>query len=139
MNDFIVSIYEPFLDYDLYSEFLGKIYNNGDFATIGYIIFLLPLVGMFAFYKFWDPVRKQILWWSLSLALIALVSYGITTSILYKNNDLLALIGDTPEPDGRMLIVNISMTSLFYAAVISFIYSLIIKRFFSSNNSHNPF
>jgi hypothetical protein len=94
---------------------------------------------MFAFYKFWDPVRKQILWWGLSLTFIAFASYGITTSILFDNKDLLALIGNTPEPDGRMLIVNISMTSLFYASVISFIYSLIIKRFFSSNNSHNPF
>ena len=145
MNNFILSLFESFFDYPRFSDYLGAAFNNGDFATIGYIMLLLPILVMVLFYyhKLWDPVRKQLLWWIVSVFVVALISYTLTTIVLYNNQELLVIIdnnANNPEaPDGDMFIAKLSFISSCYAAVVAFFYSLFLKRFISSNNSHNPF
>ena len=86
-------------------------------------------------------MRNQRLMWFITVIVIALIAYAGTSWILYQNNNILEYIGSyTGEegPDGDYFIVQISLISALYAFIISFLYSLVVKKI-STNNSHNPF
>ena len=142
MNNLIASLYEFFFNYDRYQELLDAVWENYDYGKFGWVLLLVPLLFMLIFYKVWEPIGKQLLKWVLTMVVVALVVYASTTSILYYNPDVLSYIGnytgDVLQVNGGYFIFQMSLISSFYSIILSFIYSLIIKKF-SINNTYNPF
>ena len=142
MNDIIVQLFEPFFDWNAYQDLLKIVYNNFDYGKIGFILLVLPLIVMAIFYKVWEPMKSQLLMWSLSILAIMIILYSSTSGFLYSNFEFQQYIGNYTGDDGQIdpdyFIFQMSMISVLYSAILAFIYSLILKQF-STNNSHNPF
>ena len=142
MNNLFASLYETFFDWNSYENLLRAVFDNSDYGKLGLIMLLLPLLVLVVFYKLWDPINKQKLKWILSLVLILIVSYGVTSGILYSNAGILQEMGnysgDNGEASPTYFVFQMGMISLLISSVMSLIYFIILKRF-STNNSYNPF
>ncbi|MCF6297998.1 MAG: hypothetical protein L3J08_08455 [Flavobacteriaceae bacterium] len=141
MNDILVILYEIFFDWNTYQDLIKYVFNNFDFGKIGWVLLLVPLIILFVFYKFWEPMRRQRLMWVITVIVISIIAYATTSGILYNNNSILQHIGNYTGdggPDADYFIFQMSMISALYAFILSFLESMIIKNI-STNNSHNPF
>ena len=140
VNDLLAPMYEYFFNWDNYEILLTCLWDNNDYGKFGWLLLLVPLLLLVLFYKVWEPMRKQRLMWLITIIIISIVSYAATTGILFNNecilDELAAYNGDQVNPE--YFIFQISMITVFYSVIISFIYTLLIKRF-STHNSHNPF
>ena len=143
MNNLLATIYESFFDYISYQDLLYAVYDQMDYVKFGWILLLIPGVLLFLFYKIWDPVtRPQRFKYFLVLFLIFIIIYSSVSGILYSNSEILKLLGNYTGEPGQVspdwFILQMGIISILFSAIMSIIYSLIIKRF-SINNSHNPF
>ncbi len=141
MNDLFATLYQMFFNYTTHQVLLDAVYFSFDYGKIGFMLLLFPLSLLF-FYLLWNPIGSQRLKWACSVIVISVISYITTTVILYSNRDLLTYIGNYTGENGQLnaeyFIVEMSIYSLIFSLVISFLYSILFKRF-STGNSHNPF
>ncbi len=143
MNEIVAILYEYLFNWNVYQELLGMVFNNLDYGKIGWLLIIVPIVLLTVFYKLWDPVNLSKLKWFIVIAIITLIAYGSTSAILYNNSEIIEYLGnytgENGEPDADYFIFQMSIISMVYALIISFISSLAFFRLLSSNNSHNPF
>ena len=143
MNEIVAILYEYLFNWNVYQELLGMVFNNLDYGKIGWLLIIVPIVLLTVFYKLWDPVNLSKLKWFIVIAIITLIAYGSTSAILYNNSEIIEYLGnytgENGEPYADYFIFQMSIISMVYALIISFISSLAFFRLLSSNNSHNPF
>ena len=142
MNEFLAPFYESFFNYNVYQELLDMVFNNLDYGKFGWLLIIVPLIDMLVFYKLWEPIPRQRLKWFLTLLFTAVILYSATSAILYNNPDIMEYAGNyTGESDQvnpGYFIFQMSMITVLYSFIMSFIYSVIVKRF-STDNTNNPF
>jgi succinate dehydrogenase hydrophobic anchor subunit len=142
LNELFALLYEPFFDYSINNDLLDCVFNNFDYAKIGGILIITPLLFLLVFYKIWDPIKNPKLKWILTIIIIALISAILTHTILIKFNNCLRIIiggysGSGADPFNFVLIT--SLISFFYGLIIAFLLSIIPFRLISTNNRYNPF
>jgi hypothetical protein len=150
MKNLLQNAFEIFYDVNgstPYLDLLNDLYGvntNGEYDKIGWILLLLvPIAGLVFFYKFWEPMKKQLLMWGITIVGISTIVYCTTHYLfLLGNNDILIKIGNYSGNPGQVdpnsFVIQISLIATLYAFLLSIIYSIIIKRF-STHNSSNPF
>lgn len=143
MNNFIAVLYDSLFNYDIYQTLLDMVFDNLDYGKLGWMLILVSAISLTMFYKIWDPVKGAKLKWYLSLILIIVLCYAITSGILYNNPELLEYIGnytgENGEVDADYFILQMSIISMVYALIISVVSSMAFFRLLSTNNRHNPF
>lgn len=141
LNDFFVLWYERLFDYTTYNTLLDCVYNNADYGKIGGLMFMNTLILLFVFYKIWDPVKNPKVKWVVSILLIALLSSGSTYYILDMNACIREAIinNNGGGADPINFITQMSVLTFVYSLIIAFVLSIFPFRYFSTNNSHNPF
>lgn len=142
MNE-IALLYEFFFNWNTYQELLNYVYNNQDYSKIGWLILIVPVLILTIFYKLWDPVSSSKLKWLLTMVLISIVIYASITTILYNNPEIMAYLGSylggVDQVDADYFIFQMSIITVFYELIITFILSIFPFRLISTNNRKNPF
>lgn len=142
MNNFIASLYDFWFNYALYKNLQDSVYNAYDFQKLGISLIIVSLLLLIFFYKFWDPVKKPRIKWSLILLIIGILMFGICYILLFNNNDLLIAIGnyspELAEPNPSYFIFQMAAVSGLYGIILSIILSFIVK-YISVSNKNNPF
>jgi len=101
-------------------------------------------VLLIIFYRVWDPLTKQTLKWLITGIITAVILFISTRYFLIDESPcMLNLIDNYNEQTPGLLDPNsfmyyVSGLIAILSMILTFVYSLIIKRF-SINNSHNPF
>ena len=143
MNEILAPCYEFFFNWDTYQDLLSMVFNNLDFGKIGWLIIIIPIVILFVFYKFWDPVSSSKLKWWLTILSISILGYISASTVLYNNTKIIQYLGNytggNGQPDADYFIIQMSLMTLVYSLIIAFILSIIPFRLISSNNRNNPF
>ncbi|MDO6802996.1 hypothetical protein Q4595_11105 [Wenyingzhuangia sp. 1_MG-2023] len=142
MNDFFALFFEFLFDYERDKELLDAVYNNGDYKSISFLMIVITILGLIAFYRIWDPISRQVLKFFCIIIAISVVQFFVSIYFLYNNNDLLNLMGNYSSESYHMapkkFIMTMSVISLVYTILLSFLLSLILKNI-STSNKHNPF
>jgi hypothetical protein len=143
MNEILAPFYEFFFNWDTYQDLLSLVFNNLDFGKIGWLIIIIPVVILFVFYKFWDPVSSSKLKWGLTMLSISILSYISASTILYSNTEMIQYLGnytgESGQPNADYFIIQMSGITLVYSIIIAFVLSIIPFRLISTNNRNNPF
>ncbi|PNW28033.1 hypothetical protein [Formosa algae] len=142
MNDFIAGLYDPWFNYELYKPLLDGVYNGYDFQKIGISLIVISIIGLFLFYKPWDPIQKPRFKWFTTLVIIGIITAITIYSIIINNGEILQLLGnysgDIGEANPQYFIFQMSIITILYSLVVSFILSIPVK-FISVSNKNNPF
>ena len=85
MNDIIATLYDRLFDWEAYQELSGMVFENLDYGKLGWILIIVPLLVLTAFYKFWDPVRNSKLKWYVTMLFIIVILYAGASLVLYNN------------------------------------------------------
>ena len=145
MADFLALIYELFYDVR-FSEIFKVFYLDGGFVNLGLLFILLPLLGMFIFYILLKNPYYKLRAWLICLAIITIVvlfsSYFISRSSIILSPDPLLQECLNRTTSGYQefayrLFVKIALLNFFMSMILSFIYSVILKRF-SKIHMHLP-
>jgi len=142
LNNLFAPLYEAFFDYNTNNVFLNCVFNNFDYAKIGGVLIMTPLLLLFVFYKIWDPIRNPKMKWILTVLIIALISSIITHTILIQLNNCLRIeIGNWggAGADPLNFALSMSIISFFYGLIIAIVLSIIPFRLIGTNNRYNPF
>lgn len=143
MNDIIATLYDRLFDWETYQELSGMVFENLDYGKLGWILIIVPLLVLTAFYKFWDPVRNSKLKWYVTMLFIIVILYAGASLVLYNNFEIIQYIGNYTGEEGQVnadyFIFQMGIITLLYGLIIAFILSILPFRLISTNNRHNPF
>ena len=142
LNGFFANwLYEPWFDFETNNVLLACLNNNNDYIKILGSVFLISIICLSIFYKFYDPVSKSKLKWLITIILIPILCYSACDQILWANGCILIEIGNFQGKgvDPASFIRQINIITMFYSIVISIILSLLVFRKISNNNRNNPF
>ncbi len=123
------------------------LYENGGYIKLGLTFVLIPLVCWILFYYLWKyPYGKLwhwIIWLVVTVLIVLGVTYGIADAAIFGSdnqalNEALADAETGYENYASALPFRYAMANSLLAAILSFIYSLIMKQF-SKVQIHLPF
>jgi drug/metabolite transporter (DMT)-like permease len=141
MRDILAPIVEAVLGYHENEIFCNLIYDSNDYTLLGLAIVLIPLLVLFVFYKFADPILPKRLQWLIAVAISIL--FVVISSYLIIMNGSMEPCYVSPEncemnqpPTSENLITSLIMGLLSIASSIIFTIGL---RYISNNNKTNPF
>lgn len=102
-------------------------------------LIILPLLGLFIFYKFWDPIQSPRIKYLLTLLIISLISFVVVSFVGFNNHGIVQR-AHNHDRVGEMytFILLLSVAWFIICLIWSFFLSFFIKRISSSNPS-NPF
>lgn len=146
MKDFFASIYEQILYDGRFQLIYDAMYNDQGYILLGVIFLLVPLLIMAIFYfERWLPYMKS--WhWILALVIIVAIVFGSTVGIFNVtilgtgDQQLSSNLANTDSgyyEHATILRYYYGALNSIYALIVSFIYSLVFKRF-SKLHSHLP-
>jgi len=140
-NNLFAPLYEAFFDYSTNNDLLDCVFNNYDYAKIGGVLILTPILLLFIFYKIWDPIKNPKLKWILTILIIGLFSSIITHTILIELNNCLRMKIVSSDGGANPFNFSLSMSiiSFFYGLIIALVLSIVPFRLISTNNRYNPF
>ena len=131
----------PWFNYDTDNVLLACVDTNNDYVKIMASLFLILVVCLSIFYKFYDPIKKSRLKWIITILLIAVLCYSTCDQILWANTCILIQMGnyDGNGIDPINFVRQINFITMVYSIIISIILSLLVFRKISNNNRNNPF
>ena len=149
MKELFGSIYDTLFgifnnDYFLVFQHL---FDNGGYIKLGLSFILIPLVVWLFFYYFYKNPYTRIWHWLIFLAgsvlLVLIASYAIANNEIFNSNNQVLNDAIADESTGyeayiSSLPMRYALVNSLLAAIIGFIYSLILKQF-SKIQIHLPF
>lgn len=123
--------------------------NPNKFNQIGLICLAISLVTVVIYYYVFNPVRRQRLWWLVTMAATILIN-GFIGYYITINDYLDGKIGDcllhNRDEEGNIIATLITewdcvyfgITNLIVSAIFFFLFSMILK-WGSNGNKHYPF
>lgn len=127
----------------------GTFTNPNKFNQIGLICLAISLVAVIIYYYVFNPVRRQRLWWFVTMATTILIN-GFVGCYITINDYRDGKIGDcllhTRDEEGNIIATLITewdcvyfgITNLIVSAIFFFLFSMILK-WGSNGNKHYPF
>lgn len=140
MNNVVASLYDPWFNYELYSDLLNAVYNAFDFQKLGIAYLVVSIVCLFVFYKVLDPIKKPRLKWFLTTVCSGILMLIVCCVLLYNNNQILMLIADPGQLDinPEYFIIQMAVITFLYGVITAMILSVLMK-YLSAANTKNPF
>ena len=123
------------------------LFDNGGYIKLGLSFILIPLVLWLLFYYLWKyPYAKiwhWLVWLLISIVMVLAITYSVANTEIFNSNNqaLNEAIADEStgyEPYVSSLPLKYAMVNSLLAAIIGFIYSLLLKQF-SKIQIHLPF
>ena len=138
LNNMFANLYEDYLVFD--PIFSNKVFDAFDYQAVAFVIFLIPLITLLIFYRPIDPqpvkLWKWIVTFVFSLILVGAISYyWVSTNSMYnsiRNEDI-------SEMGAVAYTFQLAGWSALLAIIPAFLYSILLSRTISINNSRNPF
>lgn len=149
MTDVFARFYELFF-YDVnYVQIFFVLYDTGGYAVLGLWFIVAPIVGLSVFYYILNNPYYKLKHWIISAFIISII-VGIISGIIYSNiifgadpvkYSVLSQCMNDPSSGyfefADSLIYKISFLNGLCALLLTFIYSLFLKRF-SKIHMHLP-
>lgn len=147
MKDLLERIYDWFGIYNAdYPLIYDVLYTEGGYTLLGIAILVCPILVLGVFYFLWKyPYAKiyhWLLWLLVACLVTAIASWNISNGAIFnsENQGLIdALYEDAGYEDhAGALPAKFALVNSLLAAILGFIYSLILKHF-SKTKIHLPF
>ncbi|MGG5487615.1 hypothetical protein [Gaetbulibacter sp. PBL-D1] len=142
-NDFVASLYDPWFNYELYSDLLDAVFNAFDFQKLGIAYLVVSIVCLLVFYKVLDPIKKPRLKWLLTTVCSGILMLIVCCVLLYNNNEVLMSIASysPSQPNAinpEYFIIQMAAITFLYGVITAMLLSVLMK-YLSAANTKNPF
>jgi len=146
MTNFFAMIYEFFFYNENFVEIFSVLFSSNGYLFLGLTFIIIPIIGLSVFYYLINNPYFTLKHWIFNALLIGffviITSWLISTNIIFNTDyDVLQKCLNSPGSGYALfadsLSINIAIMNCILALILTFLYSIILKRF-SKIHMHLP-